>query len=115
MTISSVVVQTRPEFMDGVINSLKENNHLCEYHLNDEAGRIIITVEGESTDEEINKLGHIQRLPHIISAEMMYSYSEDELEKLRENVGGKTQPNWLNKENIDAKNIVYNGDLKKRF
>ena len=115
MTLSSVVVQTRLEFLEEVISSLKEKKDLCEYHIHDAKWRIIITVEGESTDEEINKLGHIQKLPHIISAEMMYSYSEDELEKLKENVGGTTHPDWLNKNSIDAKDIVYHGDLKKRF
>jgi len=113
MTLSSIVVQTKPEFIETVINSLKESN-LCEYHLHDEKGRIIITIEGAGVEEEISKLSNIQKLPHIISAEMMYSYSEDELDKLRENIGDKI-PTWMNDENINAKEIVYNGDLKKKY
>ena len=113
MTLSSIVVQTKPKFLETVINSLKESN-LCEYHLHDEKGRIIITVEGEGVEEEVNKLSDIQSIEHVISAEMMYSYSEEELDKLRENIGDDI-PTWMNDENINAKEIVYNGDLKKRF
>jgi len=113
MTLSSIVVQTRPENLEVVINSLKESD-LCEYHLNDEKGRIIITVEGSGVEEEINKLSEIQTFPHIISAEMMYSYSEDELDKLRENIGDNI-PTWMNDENAKVKDIVYKGDLKKKY
>ncbi len=113
MTLSSIVVQTRPENLKTVITSLKESD-LCEYHLHDEKGRIIITVEGSGVEEEINKLTEIQSFPHIISAEMMYSYSEDELDKLRENIGDNI-PTWMNDENANAKDIVYQGDLKKKY
>ncbi len=113
MTLSSIVVQTKPENLEAVINSLKESE-LCEYHLNDEKGRIIITVEGSGVEEEINKLTEIQTFPHIISAEMMYSYSEDELDKLRENIGDEI-PKWMNDENAKVRDIVYKGDLKKKF
>ena len=113
MTLSSIVVQTKPENLEAVINSLKESD-LCEYHLNDEKGRIIITVEGSGVEEEINKLTEIQTFPYIISAEMMYSYSEDELDKLRENIGDEI-PKWMNDENAKVRDIVYKGDLKKKF
>jgi len=113
MTLSSVVVQTRPEHLETVIKSL-EDSGLCEYHLSDEKGRIIVTVEGKGVEEEIDKLGNIQTIKHIISAEMMYSYSEDELDKLRENIGDNI-PTWMNDADADVKKIVYNGDLKKRY
>lgn len=113
MTLSSVVVQTRPENLQTVITSLKESG-LCEFHLNDEKGRIIITIEGKGVEEEIGKLGEIQTFPHIISAEMMYSYSEEELDKLRENIDTNI-PDWMNDADADVKKIVYNGDLKKRY
>ena len=113
MTLSSIVVQTKPEFLEVVIEDLKKSE-LCEYHLHDEKGRIIITVEGKGVEEEIDKLSDIQTIEHIISAEMMYSYSEEELDKLRENIGDNI-PEWMNKENVNAKEIIYNGDLKKKY
>ena len=112
MTLSSVVVQTKSEFLQDVINSLKKSD-LCEYHLDDNNAKIIITIEGEGIEEEISKLSEIQKYPNIISAEMMYSYSEDELNKLRESLDDNI-PKWMNDPDVDAKDIVYKGDLKKR-
>ena len=115
MNLSSVVVQTKPEFLFEVIDKLKRSG-LCEFHLNDEKGRIIITIEGKDVSEEIGKLRTIQQMPHIISAEMMYSYSEDELNKLKDKLeDNNTLPQWLNDENAKAEDIRYHGDLKKRF
>lgn len=115
MNLSSIVVQTKPEFLNGVINELKTGG-LCEYHMHDEKGRIIITIEGKGVEEEIRKLRRIQELPHVISAEMMYSYSEDELDELKAKLENTdTLPEWLNDENARAEDIQYHGDLKKRY
>lgn len=113
MTLSSVVVQTKPEKINSVIDNIKKSK-LCEYHLHDEKGRIIITLEGENIEEEINKLKKIQQFPDVISAEMVYSYDEEELDRLRENLDDSI-PEWLNDENTTAKDIIYKGDLKKKY
>jgi len=113
MTLSSIVVQTKPKNLNEVIDIFKKSE-LCEYHLHDEKGRIIITVEGKNIEEEILKLQKIQKFPDVISAEMVYSYDEEELDKLRENLDDNI-PGWLNDENTTAKDIVYNGDLKKKY
>ena len=113
MTLSSVVVQTKPENLESVINTLQESE-LCEYHMNDEKGRIIITLEGKGVEEEILKLQQIQKFNHVISAEMVYSYSKDELDGLRENLDDST-PDWMNDDTVNVKDIVYQGDLKKRY
>lgn len=113
MTLSSIVVQTKPEKINSLIKTIKDSK-LCEYHLHDEKGRIIITVEGKNVEEEILKLQEIQKFPDVISAEMVYSYDEEELDKLRENIDD-TIPGWLNDKNATAKDIVYNGDLKKKY
>ncbi|MCF6364594.1 MAG: chaperone NapD [Bacteroidales bacterium] len=112
MALSSIIVQTKKEHIENVISSLK-NSGLCEYHMNDEKGKIIITVEGKGVEEEISKLQKIQKIENVISAEMVYSYDEDELDKLRENIDDKI-PEWMNSD-IDAKNIIYQGDLKKKY
>ncbi|MCD6555854.1 MAG: nitrate reductase [Bacteroidetes bacterium] len=113
MTLSSIVVQTTPENLNKVIERLKKSE-LCEYHLHDKKGRIIITVEGKTVEEEILKLQQIQKFPKIVSAEMVYSYDEEELDGLRENIGSKV-PEWLNDENAKAEDIIYQGDLKKKY
>ena len=53
-------------------------------------------------------------MAHVISAEMAFAYSEDELEqnrdklkKLKDNL-----PDWLNDPDAKMKDIKYRGDIK---
>ena len=111
MNISSIVVNTLPENSDGVIELLNEGE-FCEVH-HYEDGKIIVTIEGEDVSEEIGKLRLIEQTPNVISASMVYAYSEDELEAEKEKLkNSQDMPDWLNDENIEAKDIKYNGNLK---
>jgi len=114
MNVSSIVVQTLPKFLDEVVATLK-NTPECDYHLHDEKGRIIITIEGKGVSEELEKLRVIEAIPHVIAADMQMAYSADELEEHMEVIGNaNVVPKMLNEENVDPKDIVYNGDLKKK-
>ena len=114
MNISSIVVQTVPKFLDEVVESLK-NSDACDYHLHDEKGRIIITIEGEDLSEELKKLKVVESIPHVISAEMQMAYSEDELEANMQRLdNADLVPKMLNDDDIDPSDIVYRGDLKKK-
>lgn len=114
MNISSIVVQTTPKYVDEVVESLK-NSGVCDYHLHDEKGRIIVTVEGDGVKEEIAKLKVIQTLPHVICADMQMAYSEDELaENMEVLENADVVPTILNDDVFDPRKIVYNGDLKKK-
>lgn len=114
MNISSIVVQTIPKYLDEVVQSLKECE-VCDYHLHDEKGRIIITIEGEGVKEELEKLHIIEAIPHVIAADMQMAYSEDELDANMEVLNNSDLvPKMLNDDTITAKDIVYNGDLKKK-
>ena len=113
MNISSIVVNTLPENSDEVIKLLKEGE-FCEVH-HYEDGKIIVTIEGKNVSEEIGKLRLIEQTPNVVSASMVYAYSEDELEAEREKLKTSADmPNWLNDENVEAKDIKYNGNLKGR-
>jgi len=116
MNISSIVVQVRSEYIDEVVNTLKESD-FCDYHFHDKSiGKIIVTVEGENISEEIAKVKKIQAVPHVIAADMMMAYSEDELERERSKLEtGPNVPEMLNDDTIRAEDIVYNGDLKKKI
>lgn len=116
MNISSIVVQTTPQYLEEVVESLKASE-VCDYHFHDEMGRIIVTIEGDGVEEEIGKLTAIQEMPHVVAADMSFAYSEDELEAERDKleVDGTTIPDWLNAENVNVKDIKYHGDLKKKF
>jgi len=114
MNISSIVVQTMPKFLDEVVEVLK-NTPECDYHMHDEKGRIIITIEGEGVEEELKKLRVIEAIPHVITADMQMAYSEDELDAHMEVIAnGDAVPKMLNDDDLDPKDIVYNGDLKKK-
>ena len=114
MNISSVVVQTVPKFLDKVVESLK-NSDACDYHMHDEKGRIIITLEGADVSEELKKMKVIEMIPHVVSAEMQMAYSEDELDANMERMeNADLVPKVLNDEDIDPRDIVYRGDLKKK-
>lgn len=115
MNVSSIVVLTAPQYTDGVVEDLK-NCGLCDYHLHDELGRIIITIEGKDVKEEMDKLRIIETMPHVIAANMQMSYTEDELESQRESLQMSAAiPEVLAREDIKLEDIVYNGDLKKKM
>lgn len=116
MNISSIVVQTNPKYTDEVVEILKVAD-FCDYHFHDEKGRIIVTIEGAGVEEEISKLVKIQEMEHVISADMSFAFSEDELNAERDKLEltGNNLPEWLNDENATKRDIKYNGDLKDRF
>lgn len=115
MNISSIVVQTLPKHLEQVVNDLK-NCEACDYHLHDEKGRVIITIEGNGVKEELEKLRVIEAIPHVIAADMQMAYSEDELDEHMEVINNRdVVPKVLqDTENADVDKVVYNGDLKKR-
>ena len=114
MNISSIIVQTLPKYVDEVVESLK-NCDVCDYHMHDEKGRIIITIEGEGVQEELKKLKVIEAIPHVMSADMQMAYSEEELSSHLEVLeNADAVPKVLNDPNVSAANMVYNGDLKKK-
>jgi len=114
MNISSIVVQTLPKYLNEVVENLKKCE-VCDYHLHDEKGRIIITIEGKDVSEELSKLKVIEEIPHVIAADMQMAYSEEELaENIKVLENADVVPAMLNDETLDPKNIVYNGDLKKK-
>ena len=114
MNISSIVVQTLPKYIDSVIENLKKSG-VCDYHMHDEKGRIIITIEGKNVEEELKKLKVIEAIPYVSSADMQMSYSEEELANHMEVLeNADLVPKVLNDKDIKVEDIVYRGDLKRK-
>ena len=114
MNISSIVVQTTPKYLNEVVQSLKDCD-VCDYHMHDEKGRVIITIEGNGVQEELKKLKVIEAIPHVMSADMQMAYSEEELSAHMDVLeNADVVPKVLNDADIDPKDMVYNGDLKKK-
>jgi len=114
MNISSIVVQCLPKYIEEVVENLK-NTPECDYHLHDEKGKIIITIEGNGVSEELEKLKVIEAIPHVIAADMQMAYSEDELDEHIEVLNNRDAvPKILNEDDVDVDKVVYHGDLKKK-
>ncbi len=101
-----------PKHFNEVLESLEQSS-LCDVHFSDNTKTIIVTLEGDGVAEETKKLKEIQTMERILSAEMSYSYSEDELETLRKNVALQqgTVPTLLNDDDAKAEDIHYGGDI----
>ncbi|RXJ99195.1 nitrate reductase [Arcobacter sp. CECT 8986] len=114
MNISSIVVQTLPKYVDEVVKNLK-NCEACDYHIHDEQGRIIITIEGKNVEEELSKLRVVEQIEHVISADMQMAYSEEELNEHMEVLeNSDVVPTILNDDDVKPEDIIYSGDLKKK-
>lgn len=111
--VSGVVVYTRPEFLSFVLEAI-ENTGVCDIHFYDEKGRIVITIEGENTEEEISKLKIVQSIPHVISAQMHFTFTEEELNEAIKDIEKNENKvlEFLNDETTSAGNIKYSGHLK---
>jgi len=116
MNISSIVIQAKPIHVDEIV-AVCQASTFCDYHFHDtEKGKIIVTVEGKNIDEEMTKMKKIEAIKHVICADMMMAYSEDELNEERAKLEhSPSVPSVLNDEMIDLKDIVYRGDLKKKI
>jgi len=115
MNISSIVVQALPKYVDELVEYFKSEDFV-DYHLHDkEKGKIIVTVEGDGVEEEIQKLVKIQQHPHVIAADMMMTYQEEELdEEIKRLESENPVPEILTKEDVDPRDVVYNGDLRNK-
>lgn len=114
MNISSIVVHTKSEYLEEVITSLN-NCGVCDYHMHDKEGRIIVTIEGRSVEEELKKLRVIESIPYIASANMQMAYSADELNTHMNILENATVvPSVLSNNEVKVEDIMYNGDLKKK-
>jgi periplasmic nitrate reductase NapD len=114
MNISSLVIKCLPEKLEETIEKLK-NSELCEIHGHDEFGRIVVVLEGENVEDESEKLRRIQEMPTVISAEMVYAYSEDEFapESGKFDRVSRELIATLNTE-TPAEDIVYHGHIKDK-
>lgn len=116
MNISSIVIQAKPLHVKEIV-AICEASDFCDYHFCDEQkGKIIVTIEGENIDEEMAKMKKIEQIPHVICADMMMAYSEDELDSERAKLEqADVVPPILNDDTVELKDIVYKGDLKKKI
>jgi nitrate reductase NapD len=83
MNVSSLIIKTSPEHLEKVIEKLRASR-LCEVFFHDSSGNIVVTIEGRDTGEEMDRMKAIEKLPHVLGAALVYSYSEEELDRAAE-------------------------------
>jgi len=114
MNISSIVVQVLPKNYDMVKEDL-EASGVCDYHFGEkEKGKMIVTIEGEDVGEEIKKLVHIQKTKGVLAADMMQTYQEELEGAIKDIEEADVVPDMLNMDSVDVRDIIYNGDIKKK-
>lgn len=91
MNVSSLVVKTSPEHLEGVIGLLRASG-VCEVFFHDASGRIVVTIEGKDVSEEMRKLKEIQALENVAAADLVYSYSEHEVMADIRKIDGTSDP-----------------------
>lgn len=77
MSVSGIIVRTRPEHRPAVERALRDSG-LCEVHFRDDAGRIVVTIEGTDVDAHFETLRAIQQLPHVLAADLSTVYVGDD-------------------------------------
>ena len=65
-------------------------------------------------EEEIKKLVHIQQTKGVLAADMMQTYQEELEGAIKDLEAADVVPDMLNMDSIDVRDIIYNGDLKKK-
>ena len=106
MNVSSIVVQAKSIYIDELVEFFTKCD-FCDYHFHDkEKGKIILTVDGEGIEEEIGKFKKIKAVPHVVAADMMMAYSEDELDRDRALLEARVEiPEALANDELTAEQI----------
>ena len=82
MNISGILVVTSPEHVDDVSEKLTALPGIDIHFTDNNTGRIVITQEAETINEEVNGLKRIRTIPHVVLAEMSSHYFEEDREIL---------------------------------
>jgi nitrate reductase NapD len=76
MNISGVVVKTFPANIDAVWQTLAKMEGV-EVHAANEDGRMVVTIEKQREGDIADLLVHMQDVPGVLSASMVYHQFED--------------------------------------
>ena len=110
MNISSAIVLTRDKLNQEVIDALKSIEGVDVPIHQDQT--LIVSIEAKDISAETGIMKKIEETPGVLSAKLVYAYSENELEQEMQKVANAPNfPEWLN-DQTDARDIPYSGKLK---
>lgn len=78
MMITAVLVATRPEHLADTRTAVENHEWADVHHVERESGRLIVTIEATSTSEATERILELRELPHVILAEMVEHFVDDE-------------------------------------
>jgi nitrate reductase NapD len=76
MTICSLVVQTKPEYLETVIKSLTSMNGV-EIHAQNEYGKMVVSIDHPSREYCSKAMTDMTRIDGVMSTSLVYEYQED--------------------------------------
>ena len=113
--VSSLVVMCKGGDIQRLWGEIEEIPQ-TQCHYKDESGKIVVTIESSSVDEEIRTLKKIEGLKGVISTQMIYAYHNFELEVLQENIQRQeVVPEILKNDKLKAEEIGYSGDVQDKI
>ena len=78
MNISGILVVVSPSELEAGIAALKGLPGVEVHHTEGVAGRIVVTQEAETVNDEVEGLKRIKALPGVTMAEMVYHYLDED-------------------------------------
>jgi nitrate reductase NapD len=76
MTICSLVIQAKPEYLDTVNESLNTMNGV-EIHAQNENGKIVVCIDHPSREYCSKAMTDMTRINGVMSTSLVYEYQED--------------------------------------
>ncbi len=76
MTICSLVVQTKPEYLESVNESLNAMNGV-EIHAQNEYGKMVISIDHPSREYCSKAMTDMTHINGVMSTSLVYEYQED--------------------------------------
>lgn len=77
MVISGILAAAAPAQLESA-KAAVSSHAWAKVHQEDAIGRFVLTIEADSTDEAMDRLQVIQRLPELLMAEMVEHWFEEE-------------------------------------
>ncbi len=78
--LSGIAVSALPENLEEVTRSINALDW-AEVHLAENDGRMVVVIEAPGSEEGMNRLLEVKALPHVVAAEMVQHWFENEVQE----------------------------------
>lgn len=78
MNLSGIIVAAKPEWLANVVADLNALPGVEVHQVDEATGRIVVVQEAADIPAEVDGLERIQRLPHVLMAQLVYHYFADD-------------------------------------